>query len=148
MLPPSRSMPFRRRPRFRPTHTICASGYGTRNTRRKEVERNADPTTRQKSPIKNLCRVPPVWRGGGRKGSITCRISPVLRGGQERALRQIDHRKGTMTRRALVDMAENTGANTREKSCEKPPAGHRHGGGLDEETTNTRDGRWQHLQPR
>ena len=28
-------------------------------------------------------------------------------------------------------MEGNTGANTREKSCEKPPAGHRHGGGLD-----------------
>ena len=53
-----------------------------------------------------------------------------------------------MTRRALVDMEENTGNNTRETSCEKPPAGHRHGGGLDEETTNTRDGRWAHLQPR
>ena len=53
-----------------------------------------------------------------------------------------------MARRALVDMEGNTGANTREKSCEKSPAGHRHGGGLDEETTNIRDGRWQHLQPR
>ena len=51
-------------------------------------------------------------------------------------------------RRALVDMEGNTGAKTREKSCEKPPTGHQHGGGLDEETTNTRDGRWQHLQPR
>ena len=29
----------------------------------------------------------------------------------------------------------------------KLPAGHRHGGGLDEETTNARDGRWPHLQP-
>ena len=45
-------------------------------------------------------------------------------------------------------MEGNTGANTREKSCEKPPAGDRHGGGLDEETTITRDGRWQHLQLR
>ena len=50
-----------------------------------------------------------------------------------------------MARRALLDMEGNTGANTREKSCEKPPAGHRQGGGLDEETTNTRDGRCQHL---
>ena len=30
----------------------------------------------------------------------------------------------------------------------KPPAGHRHGGGLEEETINTRHGRWQHRQPR
>ena len=68
--------------------------------------------------------------------------------GAGKARRQTNHRKGTMARRALVDMEGNTGANTREKSCEKPPAGHRHGGGLDEETTNTRDGRWPHLQPR
>ena len=45
-------------------------------------------------------------------------------------------------------MEGNTGANTREKLCEKPPAGHRRGGGSDEETTNTWDGRWLHLQPR
>ena len=51
-----------------------------------------------------------------------------------------------MARRALVDMKGTTGAHTREKSCEKPHAGHRHGGGLDEETTNTQDGRWQHLK--
>ena len=53
-----------------------------------------------------------------------------------------------MARRALFHMEGNTGVNTREKSCEKPPAGHRHVEGLDEEKTNTRDGRWQHLQPR
>ena len=43
-----------------------------------------------------------------------------------------------MARRSLVDMEGSTGANTREKSCEKPPAGHRHGGRLDEETPTTR----------
>ena len=43
-----------------------------------------------------------------------------------------------MARRALVDMGGNTRANTRGKSCEKPPVGHQHGGGLDEETTKTR----------
>ena len=48
-----------------------------------------------------------------------------------------------MEKRALVDMEGNGGANTREKSCEKPPGGHRQGGGLDEETTNTREGRWR-----
>ena len=35
-------------------------------------------------------------------------------------------------------MEGNTGANAREKSCEKPPAGHRHGERFDEETTTTR----------
>ena len=43
-----------------------------------------------------------------------------------------------MARRSLVDMEGNTGANTREKSCEKSPAGHPQGGGLDEETPTTR----------
>ena len=52
-----------------------------------------------------------------------------------------------MARRALVDMEGNTGANTREKSYQKPPAGHRYGDGLDEETTNILDERWPHLQP-
>ena len=45
-------------------------------------------------------------------------------------------------------MKGSTGSNTREKSYQKPPAGHRHDGGLDEETTNNRNGRWHHLQPR
>ena len=45
-------------------------------------------------------------------------------------------------------MEGNTGASTRDKSCEKILAGHWRGGGLNEETTSTRDGRWQHLQPR
>ena len=80
--------------------------------------------------------------------STTCRVPPVWRAGAEKALRQTSHRKGTMARRALVDMKGNTGASAREKSCNKPPAGHRQGEGLDEETTNTRNGRWQHLQPR
>ena len=131
------------------THSHTSNGLamepGTRG--RKSAERNADPTTRQKSPIKNLPRAAGV-AGGGRKDSRTCRIPPVWWGGAEKALRQTNHRKGTMARRALVDMEGNTGANTSEKSYEKPPAGHRHGGGLVEETTNTRDGRWQHLQPR
>ena len=101
-----------------------------------------------KSHPSTTCRVPPVWRGGGKKGSRTCRMPPVWRGGAGNALRQTNHRRGTMARRALVYMEGNTGANTKEKSCQKSPAGHRQGGGLDEETTNTRDGRWQHLQRR
>ena len=129
------------------SHPSKRPGYGARNTQRKAGERNADPTTGQKSPIKNLPRAADVT-GGGRKGSRTCRIPPVWRGGAGKAVRQTNHRKDTMTRRALVDMEANTGANSREKSCEKLPVDHPHCGGLDEETTNTRDGRWQHLQPR
>ena len=92
--------------------------------------------------------------GGGRKGSRTCREPAAYRrcGGRVagKVLRQTNHRKGTsnIARRALVDREGNTGANTKKKSCHKSPAGHQHGGGLNEETTNTRDERWQHLQPR
>ena len=42
-------------------------------------------------------------------------------------------------------MEGNTDANAREKSCQKSPPDHR---GLDKETTNTRDRKWQQLQPR
>ena len=72
----------------------------------------------QSHPIKSLTR---TAGGGGRKGFRTCRITPVWRGGVGKALRQTNRRKGTMARRALVDMEGNTGANTREKSCENLP---------------------------
>ena len=66
-----------------PLPHLWRSGYGARNTRRKAVEGNADPTTRQTSPIKNLPHATGV-AGAGRKGSRTCRRPPVWRGGQER----------------------------------------------------------------
>ena len=99
--------------------------------RRKAVE-GAQTLQPGKPPIKNLPRTAGVAGGGG----------------SEKALRQNNHRKGTMARRAFVDLKENTGANTREKSYQKLPTGHRHGGGLDEATINTRNGRRHHLQPR
>ena len=57
--------------------------------------------------------------------------------GAGKTLRQTNHRNDALARRVLVDMEGKTGANTKENTCEKPPAGHRHGGGLDDETTNT-----------
>ena len=95
------------------------------------------------------CRVPPVWRGGGAEKALEPAAYRRCGGGvQERLYGKPTTEKGTMARRAFADMEGNTGANTRQKSYQKPPAGHRHGGGLDEETTNTRDRRWRHLQPR
>ena len=47
-------------------------------------------------------------------------MPPVWRGGAGKALRQTNHKKGTMARRALVDMEGNTDADRREESCEKP----------------------------
>ena len=126
------------------TSNVLAMEPGTREEKQ---SKKTETLQQGKSHPSTTCRMPPVCRGGGRKGSRTCRIPPVWRGGAGKALRQTNQRKGTTARRALVDMEGNTGANTREKSREKPPAGHRQGGGLDEETTNTRDGRWQHLQP-
>ena len=67
----------------------------------------------------------------------------VAGGGAEKALRQTNHRKGTRARRTLADRKGNTAANTREKSQKKSL-----GGGFNQETTNTRNGRWPHLQPR
>ena len=75
-------------------------------------------------------------------------MSPVWREGAGTALRQTNRRYGTMARRAVAGMEGNTGANTTEKLCQPPPEGHRQGGGFVDETSNTCDGRWQHLQPR
>ena len=114
------------------THSHTSNGLAIEPGTREEKQLKETQTLQQgKSHPSKPCRVPPVWRGGGRKGSRTCRIPPVWGGGAGKALRQTNHRKGTMARRALVDMEGNTGANTREKSCEKPPAGHRHSGGFD-----------------
>ena len=74
--------------------------------------------------------------------------SAGVAGGAGKALRQTNHRKCTVARRTRVDMEGDKGANTREKSYQNLSAGHRHDGGLDEETASTRDGKWQHLQPR
>ena len=71
----------------------------------------------------------------------------VAGGGQKGLYGKPITEKGTMARQALVDMEGNTGANTREKSCQQSAAGHWHRVGLDEETTNTRDERRHHLQP-
>ena len=125
------------------------SVYGARNTRRKAVEGNADPTTRQTSPIKNLPRAAGRCGGGGQKGSRTCRIPPVWRGGQERLYGKPIAEK-VLWRGEPSSIWRGTQALTQGRSHakKKNPTGHRHGGGLDEETTNTRDGRWQHLQRR
>ena len=71
-----------------------------------------------KSHPSKTCRVPPVWRGGAEKALEPAAYRRCGGGGQERFYGQTNHRKGTMTRRALVDMEGNTGANTREKSCD------------------------------
>ena len=106
------------------SHASKQPGYEARKTRSRALEGNADPTTRQ-STHQNPAA---FHRCGGGVGG-------------EKALRQTNHRKGTMARQTLVEAKGNTGANTRERSCQKPPADHWHDGGLDEETTNTRNGR-------
>ena len=112
------------------THSHTSNGLAMEPGTREEKQLKETQTLQQgKSHPSKTCRVPSVSRGEGRNGSRTCRIPPVLRGGAEKALRQTNHSKGTVARRALVDIEGNTGANTREKSCEKTPAGHRHGGG-------------------
>ena len=125
---------------------IWIQEHAKKSSRKKRRPYNYSIVTHQKPDECRRCV------GGGRKCFRICRMPPVWRWGVAvgagKALWQINQRKCTMARRAFVDMEGNTGANTREKSCEKPPAGHRQGGGLDKETTDTRDGRWQHVQPR
>ena len=90
---------------------------------REEKQLKETQTLQQgKSHPSKTCRVPPVWRGGGRKGSKTCRIPPVWGRGPERLYGKPTTKK-VLWRGTLVDMEGNTGANTREKSCEKLPAG-------------------------
>ena len=129
------------------THSHTSNGLAMEPGTREEKQLKETQTLQQgKSYPSKTCRVPPVWRGGAEKALEPAAYRRCGGGGQEMLCGKPT--TGTMARRALVDMEETTGANTREKSCEKRPAGRWHGGGLDEETTNTRDGRWQHLQLR
>ena len=122
-----------------PSHT--SNGLAMEPGTREEKQLKQTLTMQQgNSHPATTCCVLPVWRGGAEKALKPAAYRRCGGGGAGKALRQTNHRKGTMAWRALVDMDGNTGANTREKPCEKPPAGHRQGGGLDEETTNTRDG--------
>ena len=104
------------------THSHTSHRLAMEPGTREEKQLKGTQTLQQgKSSIKNLPRAAGV-AGGGRKGSRTCRIPPVWRGGAGKALRQTTE-KSTTARRALVDMEGNTGANTREESCEKKPRG-------------------------
>ena len=102
-----------------------------------------DPGTREEKQLKGTQTLqqgqshpskPAAYHRCGGKGAEKALEPAAYRrcggGGAGKALRQTNHRKGTMARRVIVDMEGNTGANTRENSFQKPPAGHRHGGGL------------------
>ena len=118
------------------THSHTSNGLAMEPGTREEKQLNETQTLQQGEihPPKT-CRVPLVWRGGAEKALELAAYRRCGGGGAGKALRHTNHRKGTMARRALVDMEGSTGANTRQKSCETPPAGHRHGGGLYEEAT-------------
>ena len=132
------------------THSHTSNGLAMEPGTREEKQLKETQTLQQgKSTMSTPCRVPPVWRGGGAEKALEpAAYHRCGGGGQKRLYGKPNTEKGTMARRTLVDMEGNTGANTREKSYQKPPAGHRHGGGLGEDTTNTRDERWRHLQLR
>ena len=67
------------------THPHTSNGLAIESGKREEKQLKETQTLQQgKSHPPKTCRVQPVWRGGGRKGSRTCRIPPVWRGGQER----------------------------------------------------------------
>ena len=100
-------------------------------TREEKQLKETQTLQQDKSHPSKTCRVPPVWRGGAEKALEPAACRRCGGGGAGKALRQTNHGKVTMARRALVDMEGNTDANRREKSCEKPSAGHRQGGGID-----------------
>ena len=121
------------------THSHTSNGLAMEpETREKKQLMEAQTLQQGESHPSKTCRVQPVWRGrGAEKALEPAAYRQCGGGGAGKDLRQTNHRNCTMARRALVDMEGNTGSNKREKSCEKTSAGHRHGGGLDEETTNT-----------
>ena len=91
-----------------------------------------DPTTRHKPPTENLPRTAGVVGETPKKLQNLLHTAGVAEGG----------RKGSTVTNQPQKRC------TREKSYQEPPADHRHGRGLDEETTNNRDEGWHHLQPR
>ena len=104
------------------THSHNSNRMAMEPGTREEKQLKETQTLQQgKSRPSKTCRVPPVWRGGAEKAlePVACRRCGG--GGAGKALRQTNHRKGTMARRALVDMEGNTDANRREKSCENLP---------------------------
>ena len=92
------------------THTHTSNGLAMEPGKREEkqlVEGKADSTTRQTS-IKNLSRVSPVRRGVG---------------GQKRLYgKQTTEKAPCIARQTFVERKGNAGADTRENSCQKPPA--------------------------
>ena len=116
--------------------------------RRKAVEENADHIKRQAPPIFKLPRTAGVV---GRREKA---LEPAAKcgcggGGQERLYGKPNTEKGTLVRRALSSIWRATQALTQEKRHAKTfPRAIGTAGGSVEKTTNNRDERWSHFQPR
>ena len=121
---------------LKPTPTPL-NGLSMKPEKREEMQLEGTQTLQHgKPPIKNLPRTAGVagcggW--GGKKGST--------------ANKPQKRHPGKAKPRRCVEVKGNTGANSREESCQKPPADHWHGGGLDEATTNTRYPEWKVTPP-
>ena len=104
------------------THSHTSNGLAMEPGTREEKQLKETQTLQQsKSHPSKTFRVPPVWRGGAEKALEPAAYRRCGGGGRKGSTAN-QPQKSTMTRRALVDMEGNTGANTREKSCDKPPA--------------------------
>ena len=113
---------------LKPTPTPL-NGLAMKPGKREQKQLKETQTLQQdKPPINNLPRTAGVAVGGGLK-------MPHGKQSIKKALWQ------SKAKQALVKVKGNTGANTRDKSWQKTPSDHWQGGGLDEETTNTRNGR-------
>ena len=92
--------------------------HAKKSIRRKRRPYNKAKATHQKPAAYRWCGA-----GGSEKALEPAAYRRCGRGGQERLYGKPTTKKGTVARRALVDMDGNTGANTREKSCKKNSRG-------------------------
>ena len=129
------------------TSNRLAMELGTREEKQLKEKQTLQQGKRHPS---KTCRVSPVCRGGGVETTLepaACRRCGGG-GGQERLYGKPTTDK-VLWRGEPSSIWRGTQVLTQVRSHAKNlPRAIGKAGGLDEETTNTRDGRWQHLQPR
>ena len=131
------------------THSHTSNCLAMKPGTREEKQLKETQTLQQgKSHPSKTCRVPPVWRGGAKKALEPAAYRRFGGGGEERLYGKRTTGK-ILCRGEPSSIWRGTQALTQGRSHAKNlPRAIGMAGGLDEETTNTRDGRWQHLQPR
>ena len=131
------------------THSHTSNRLAMEPGTREEKQLKETHTLQQgKSHPSTICRVPPVWPGVAEKALEPAACRRCSGGGQERLYGKPDTEM-VLRRGEPSSIWRGTQTLVEGRSHAKnPSAGHRQGGGIDEETIITRDGSWQHLQPR